>query len=126
MIRFTPFFLLSLLLLCAAASHVQAANVCAIQGKVLSVIPSGGDAGVFVAGQISGCSCAGSSSTKTLLWIDVDSNGGKSLYATALAARTSNLPVTATVVDGQGQTNAANNSVWQLFWPTCQINALEM
>jgi|GEM_PF-1269632 len=100
-------------------------NTCPLQGKVANVIASGGDAGLYIEGQ-STCSCDGSTGTTTLVWIDSQSDGGKAMYSTALAARISDAPVTAIFIDDQGQTNTANHSIFLVAWPTCQVYALEM
>lgn len=120
-------FMLSVLLALPGLGSIPAqASNCNVQGKVTRVTPSAGVPGVFVEGTTTGCACDGSDSVKTLMWIDISTDGGKSLYSSALAAKLSNTTVVATIVDGRGQGAAGNTSVTLRYWASCQLVALEL
>lgn len=102
-------------------SATTSANVCNIEGKVARVIPSHGVAGLAMTGAITGCTC-----DYEMIWIDTESNGGKAMYAAALAAKLNSSPVRATIQDGQGGNSPGNAAITYRYLATCKLEAFEM
>jgi hypothetical protein len=97
------------------------AEVCNVEGKVSALIPSQHAAGLGLAASISGCSCAYS-----MIWIDTAADGGKAMYAAALAAKLNGLQVRATIQDGQGASGPVNQAITYRYNATCKLMALEL
>ncbi|MCC4597759.1 hypothetical protein NRY95_21420 [Xanthomonas campestris pv. phormiicola] len=112
------FFLGALLCICAMPSY---AEVCTVEGKVATLIPSQGVAGLSIASPISGCSC-----DFNMLWIDTNVDGGKAMYAAALGAKFNGTSVRATIQDGQGNGAQGNQAITYRYWATCKLMALEL
>jgi len=115
---------LSLLVLGAVfSSGLLAQSICSVTAAVDKVIPSDGDTGLFLQSPVSvnGCSC-----DHNILWIDINSDGGKSMYTGALSAHMAGRTVFATYQDGHGEGAAGNQSVAARYWGSCRLLALEI
>jgi hypothetical protein len=99
------------------------AAVCYVDGNVTSVIPSAGDVGVKLDVDLSTTAC---SCNYNMIWIDINTDGGKAMYSAALSAKMATKQVLATIEDGKGQGAAGNDSITYRYWASCQLMALEM
>lgn len=112
------FFFGALLCMLSIPSY---AEVCSVEGKVAALIPSQGVAGLSITGAITGCSC-----DYNMIWIDTNADGGKAMYAAALAAKLNGVQVRASIQDGQGSTAPGNQAITYRYWATCKLMAFEL
>ena len=108
-------------LLTYCLSGAAIGSVCQPQGNIISIVPSAGVTGFSLDVPLTGCSC-----DHNVIWIDTATDGGKSMYSAALAAKMAKQPVLATIEDGKGQGSPGNTSVSHRYWATCQLQALEV
>lgn len=108
------------MLLCGLSISAYA-EVCHVEGKAATLIPSQGVAGLSMTGPISGCSC-----DHNMIWIDTTADGGKAMYAAALAAKLNNLQARATIEDGHGSNTPGNQAITYRYNATCKLMAFEL
>ena len=100
----------------------QAGVICNVQSKIKSLVPSLGDAGVFLKDRFSDCSCG----TNQTLWIDLQTPGGQAMFDTALAAKIENQRINVTFEDGLGKGSPSNDGITNRFQSSCKIKALQI
>ena len=106
----------------AFSASTQAGVICNVQSKVKSLVPSLGDAGVFLKSRFSDCSCG----TNQTLWIDLQTPGGQAMYDTILAAKIENHLINVTFEDGLGKGTKDNDGITNRFQSSCKIKAIQI
>lgn len=113
-----------MLILSILYPSISSAAVCYLDtGVIDSLVTSMGDVGVRFNGSKKGCVCEGSDNR---LWLDIDDEGGQSMYTMLLFSVAANKPVKLTISDGSGQGTSGNDSVTYQYWSTCKIQAVEV
>ena len=115
-----------LFFLCIFSGAVLAGNVCYIEGSITDIVPSDGDTAISVEAPPGNCSCSASTSERTFAWINIDTDGGKSMFSAALSAKISGSNVLVTKEDDMGQGSSENNSITYRWWLSCRVRALQV